>query len=70
MKKWLRFFFGGPVRLVLTLLLVAAVVALIWPGTVERMALRVMEELLPLVGVVLLIMVVFWGLKLIIFGRR
>lgn len=70
MNQWVRFFFGTPRRFVTTLAVIGMIVVLFEPGLLRLAAERLVAELSPLLGPVLAIVIVFAGLRLIIFGRR
>lgn len=69
MREWLRFFFGTPRRFVATVAVVGMVVVILSPGLLYRAASGLVRELWPLVQLFLMICIVIYGFRLIIFGR-
>jgi hypothetical protein len=55
---------------VTTLAVLGMIVVVIYPGLIRIAAERLVSELSPLLGPVLAIIIVFAGLRLILFGRR
>ncbi|HRY31334.1 MAG TPA: hypothetical protein P5328_03045 [Candidatus Paceibacterota bacterium] len=72
MRRWIRFFFGSPRRAVATLSVVAILWLVNWtnPGLIAGVAMRTMHELQPLIegGIILLIM--YGGFRMIIYGLK
>lgn len=74
MRRWIRFFLGSPQRFVASLVGVGFIVCLISPGlfeqTMSQAVSAVILALQPVVGPALAIVIVFAGLKYIVFGRK
>lgn len=69
--NWFRFFFGTPRRFLTTFTVVGLIVVLVFPGLLRLSAERLVNELAPLLGPVLMIVIVFAGLRMILgLGRR
>ena len=67
--EWFRFFLGTPRRLVTTLGVVGLIVVMICPGLLRMAVERLMAELAPLLGPAITILIVFAGIRMILFGR-
>ena len=67
--EWFRFFLGTPRRLVTTLGVVGLIVVMICPGLLRMAVERLMAELAPLLGPAITLLIVFAGIRMIIFGR-
>lgn len=70
MRTWLRYFFGTPQRFVTTVVAVGLVTVLLSPGLLRIATERLIAEISPLLGPVLAIVIVFGGLRVILFGRK
>ena len=67
--EWFRFFLGTPRRLVTTLGVIGLIVVMICPGLLRMAVERLMAELAPLLGPAITILIVFAGIRMILFGR-
>jgi hypothetical protein len=67
--EWFRFFFGTPRRLVTTLGAIGLIVVMIFPGLLRMGVERLMAELAPLLGPAITLLIVFAGIRMILFGR-
>ena len=67
--EWFRFFLGTPRRLVTTLGAIGLIVVMICPGLLRMGAERLMAELAPLFGPAITLLIVFAGIRMILFGR-
>jgi uncharacterized protein YaaW (UPF0174 family) len=70
MNQWFRFFFGTPRRFLTTLTVIGMIIVVIQPGLLRLAGERLVNELSPLLGPVLAIIIIFAGIRLILFGRR
>lgn len=70
MRTWVTFFVGTPQRFLYTLLGIATVIVLVWPGLLRMAMERLVMELSPLLAPVLTIFVVFIGLKVMFGGGK
>jgi len=67
---WFRFFFGTPRRFVATMATIGLVVVIADPEILRTAVTRLVEALMPLLGPALAILIVFAGIRLILFGRK
>lgn len=70
MGNWLRYFFGTPRRAVWTLAVAGLITVVLFPGLLRMAANRLIAELAPLLGPALAIVIVFSGLRMILFGGK
>lgn len=70
MGNWIRFFIGTPQRFLRTLIGVGLIVVLLKPGLLGLAVNRFLQETGPLMGPILTVVIVFAGLRIILFGRR
>ena len=68
MRQWVRFFLGTPRRLVTTFGMVGLIVVMIFPGLLRMAVDRLMTELAPLLGPAITLVIVFAGIRMILFG--
>ena len=66
--EWVRFFLGTPRRLVTTFAVAGLIVVMIYPGLLRMAVERLMTELAPLLGPAITILIVFAGIRMILFG--
>ena len=67
--SYLHFFIGTPKRLMTTMLCIALVTVMVNPGLLQLAVNRLLAELAPLLGPALTLIIVFAGLRTIVFGR-
>jgi len=70
MGNWFRYFLGTPQRALRTFIAAGLVAVVAKPGLLATAAERLVAELMPLLGPALAIVIVFAGLRLILFGRK
>ena len=72
MRIWFRFFFGTPVRLIATVLVVAALAAVskIWPGLIQSGLCNLAKELMPLLQLGLILVIMGIGVGIMLRGFR
>ncbi len=74
MNRWIRFFIGSPQRFLATLLAVGVIVCMINPALFEQALSNAVSAILhslgPLLGPVLAVVIVFAGLRMIVFGGK
>lgn len=67
MNTWLRFFVGTPQRFLGTFAVLGMITVVIFPGLLRTAVERLVYEITPVVGLVLVILVMFAGFR-IMFG--
>lgn len=66
MNNWIRFFLGTPQRFLRTGVAVGLVVVMINPGLLQTAFTRLVAELSPVIGQVIMIAVVWFAIKKIL----
>ncbi|HEY4490243.1 MAG TPA: hypothetical protein VJC12_03245 [Candidatus Paceibacterota bacterium] len=69
MREWLQYFFGTPRRFLITAAFIGLIVVMISPGLLATAVARFINEMMPLIGPALTVLIVFAGIRLILFGR-
>jgi len=65
--QWFRFFVGTPQRFLATFTVVGLITVLVFPGLLWTAAERLVAEITPLLGPVIMLLIVFAGLR-VMFG--
>ena len=68
--EWVRYFVGTPQRATRTLLGIGCVMVMVVPGLLRQIVERLLNEVAPLFGPLITLIVVFYGIKIIIHGRK
>jgi len=69
--EWIRFFFGTPRRFLATTTILGMVVVILRPGLLASAVEGLINELMPLLGPAMTIVIVVVSLRMLIgFGRR
>ena len=70
LNEWIRFFFGTPKRFLWSALVVGLVVVTINPGLLQSAVVRLLQELTPLIGPLLSILIIIVALRVIVGGFK
>lgn len=70
MGRWIRYFIGSPERFMRTVVVFGLIAVILNPGMLRVAAGRLINELSPLLGPALTILIVLAGIRLIIGGGK